>query len=113
MSIDFEIPLRTRNRTNERVHWSERAKVAKRERAAAMLAATCVTPWLKPAWVVTMTRVGPQEMDDDGLRAALKAVRDGIAARLKVDDSTPLIRWEYRQKRGEHSVLVSMEATAP
>lgn len=109
MRVEFEIPVRTRNRTNQRSHWAAKAAQAKRERAAAMLAATCVTPHVKPALVVTLTRVGPQEMDDDGVRAALKAVRDGIAARLKVDDSTPLVRWEYRQERGEHGVRVVVE----
>jgi hypothetical protein len=48
--------------------------------------------------VVTLTRVGGRKMDDDNLSAALKAVRDGVADWLGVDDGSPLLTWDYRQE---------------
>jgi hypothetical protein len=60
---------------------------------------------------VKLTRVGAGEMDDDGLRAALKSVRDGIASAFRIDDGSKLIRWEYEQRRcprGEYAVEVAI-----
>ena len=51
--------------------------------------------------VVTMTRLSRGELDDDNLRGALKAVRDGIADALGLaSDRDPRVRWEYGQGRG-------------
>jgi hypothetical protein len=61
--------------------------------------------------VVTITRVSPRLLDDDNLRGALKAVRDGIADALGVDDRDERVRWRYRQIRGTvkyHAVDVSI-----
>lgn len=48
--------------------------------------------------VVRLTRVGPKALDDDNLANGFKAVRDGIAAALGVDDGdVAKIRFEYDQ----------------
>lgn len=49
--------------------------------------------------VVRLTRLSPGTLDDDNLRGALKAVRDGVADRLGVDDRDPRVTWEYAQER--------------
>lgn len=49
--------------------------------------------------VVTMTRLGAGRLDDDGLAAAFKKIRDGIAAELMVDDGTRLVRFLPRQRK--------------
>jgi hypothetical protein len=40
----------------------------------------------------------------------MKAIRDGIAKRLGVDDRSQLVVWRYGQKKGAACVLVSLEA---
>ena len=44
-------------------------------------------------------------MDDDNLRSALKACRDGVADALGVDDGSPLVTWEYAQVKGKGGTL--------
>lgn len=49
--------------------------------------------------VVTLTRLGHGTLDDDNLSAGFKAVRDGIAEALQVNDRHPTLRWIYAQER--------------
>ena len=107
--ISFTIPLKTKNTLNVREHWAVRAKRAANQKRAVRL--------LCPAWtsgpllVVKLTRVSPRSMDSDGVVAALKSVRDGIATWLRIDDASPLVRWEYEQERGEPCVKVEVSDT--
>lgn len=41
-----------------------------------------------------------RDYDDDNLRPAFKAVRDGIAQYLAIDDGSKRLTWEYRQEKG-------------
>lgn len=51
---------------------------------------------------VTLTRLAPSSgLDDDNLRGALKAVRDGVADALRIDDRDPRVTWEYEQRRSQ------------
>lgn len=54
--------------------------------------------------VVTLTRLGPGLLDDDNLTAGFKAVRDGIADALEVNDRHPMLRWIYSQERAPRGV---------
>jgi hypothetical protein len=54
---------------------------------------------LVPA-VVSLVRVSAGKMDDDGLAASCKGVRDGIADALGVDDGGRFIRFLYGQRKG-------------
>lgn len=109
--------MRAESTSNKREHWGSRAARSKRERKA-------VTLLLKPKLggglgkirlVVTLTRIAPNELDDDNLRGSLKAFRDGVATALRVDDSTPLLRWDYGQRKSNEpseyavEVLISWE----
>lgn len=102
--IEFVIKQRAVNNDNAREHWAVKAKRVKPQRQAALL--KC------PKWteghllVVELTRVGKGELDDDGLRSSLKPTRDGIAARLRVNDNSPLVRWDYLQKKGDYEIRV-------
>lgn len=51
-------------------------------------------------------------LDDDNLRSALKAVRDGIAEKLGIDDRDPRVEWRYGQRKGMVGVDVELEAMA-
>lgn|GEM_PF-3839684 len=105
--IEFVLPVDTKNTSNVREHHQERAKRARGQRQATEL----LWPgWTGPALlVVRLTRVSPRLLDeDDNLPIALKSVRDEVARQLRVDDSSPLVRWRYAQAQGEASVLVEL-----
>lgn len=101
--IEVLLPVRTWSEANQRGHWGKRARRAKKQREAARLlvrAARCALP--KSGTVaITLTRIGPRVLDSDNLASALKAVRDGVADALRVDDGSSRIEWRYAQERGK------------
>ena len=102
----YFIPLRLISAANSREHWVARARRVKRERAAAIVIRTHHLPC-----VITIERHGKRLMDDDNLQAACKALRDGIADRLGVDDADSRVTWRYKQDiRPEYGVTVKIEA---
>lgn len=108
------LEVKTVSEPNMRGHWAKRAARAKaqRRRAHALCAAPAAAVGLPVA--VTLTRIAPSAgLDDDNLRGALKAVRDGVADAFGLDDRDGRIRWGYEQQRGrEYGVRITMEATA-
>jgi hypothetical protein len=50
---------------------------------------------------ITLTRIAPGVLDTDNLASALKAVRDGVADALRVDDGSSRVAWRYAQERGK------------
>lgn len=84
---------------NARVHWSRRAKAAKRARedAAWLAVAAGVEPLSAQAVNVTMIFFPPDNRprDVDGMLSACKASIDGIADLLGIDDS----RWNFVLRR--------------
>lgn len=109
--VFFEVPVKTVSEANGRDHWRVKAKRVRTQRRAA--AAMC--PRHALPCVVRMVRCSAGDLDDDNLRGALKAVRDGIADALGVDDRDPRVRWEYEQarcKRGEFGVWVEIRPVA-
>lgn len=94
--------------------WKVAAAQHKTQKCKAM---TLCPRWTEgPLLVVLLTRFSAGELDDDNLRGSLKGYRDGIAARLKLDDGSPLVRWEYAQQRcdkGKGHVEVRIERVTP
>lgn len=119
------IQVRTVSEANSRDHWSKKASRSRNARSTAKLnalAAThstlgygCHASWLRRRYAkinVTLCRVSPRALDDDNLRSALKATRDGIADALGVDDRHPSVRWQYGQKTGrknEYAVEITID----
>ena len=99
--IKFEIylPIATVSEANQRQHWAEKARRAKSQRQQAYYLTGALKALLLPA-TISLTRISPRALDDDNLRGALKAVRDGIADRLGINDRDPRVKWEYGQERG-------------
>lgn len=91
----IELPLRIESVANLRESWQARHRRAKAHRAAALAIPAHPLPC-----VVTLVRVGPRKLDGDNLQGGFKALRDGIAQRLGVDDADPRVTWEYQQRRG-------------
>jgi len=102
--IEFTIPGAAPSTPNLREHWATKAKRVKAQRAAV---GRKMPKWTEgPLLIVRLTRVGPRPLDTDNLATALKGHRDAVAARLRVDDASPLVRWEYHQVKGEPAVVV-------
>ena len=121
--FEFEIPIKVVPGDNERdAHWNVRSERVARVRSATALCwrnaknrGLAKIPALPV--VVTMTRVAPSPLDGlDNLNASMKAVRDQIAAELKVkNDRVPEVEWRYSQhRRGvrEYAVHVRVEPKA-
>lgn len=114
MHITVTIPMRLVSVANMREHWATKATRAKSQRilAWAELKAADKAPRLLGPVIVTMTRIAPRSLDDDNLRASLKAVRDGVADWLQVNDNDSRVRWEYGQERGKpKTYAVRIEVT--
>lgn len=101
--ISVTLPLRLVSEANARGHWAKGARRAKQQRGVVRLAVRA--QWRRlpagalTALVVTLTRIAPRQLDGDNLQRALKAVRDGAADALGVDDGDPRIAWRYAQER--------------
>lgn len=107
----IELPLRIHSVANRREHWATRARRTKRDRAAALAIPRHWLPELP--CVVTLTRIAPRKLDDDNLQSGFKALRDGVADRLGVDDADPRVTWRYHQERGqagEYAARVEVES---
>ncbi len=83
------LPIRTVSEPNCRGHWAAKARRARDHRTVVGLAVRAemraMVPFPIPC-VVTLTRIAPRTLDDDNLRGALKACRDGVADALGIDD---------------------------
>lgn len=59
---------------------------------------------------VTMVKLGPGEMDDDGVSGAMKYVRDTVALFCGLDDKDKRWKWEYGQERHKQTgIRISIE----
>lgn len=78
-------------------------KVKQRDVANVMTRQCLGIQWAKPPLVVTLTRVfgsRNKRWDDDAVPPAMKAIRDGIASALGVDDgNVDQIMFVYKQLR--------------
>lgn len=104
--IEIVIPGEAPSTPNLREHWAARSKRVKAQRAAV---ARKVPAWGGgPLLFIRLTRVAPRRLDTDNLAGALKGHRDAVASRLRVDDASPLVSWEYEQAGGDPAVVVQM-----
>ena len=105
------VPIRTISASNSREHHMARARRVKGERWTTVLlmrdmaAAEMVDRFalLSRCPVIRLTRItGPlgRTMDDDNLRGCLKAIRDGVADSLSINDNDPRVSWYYAQRKG-------------
>lgn len=95
------LPLRLASEANMRGSWKPGWRRGKAQRAttALVLRASSCPP--APPVTVTLTRIAPRRMDGDNLQRACKAVRDGVADWLGIDDGSESITWRYGQEKGK------------
>lgn len=115
-AVVIELPLKTVSEANVRSHWRVKAARAKTQRSTMRLLVLERRRDIHAMpLTVHMTRVAPGLLDDDNLESALKAVRDGVADGLGVDDRDPRVSWAYDQRRGArdlYQVEIRIEARA-
>jgi hypothetical protein len=84
-----------------RLHWAAKARLVKTQRQktrnALAAAGGSFGVEVLPVTVV-LTRVAPRRLDGDNLQSGFKAVRDGVADWLGVDDGSSLVDWQYCQR---------------
>jgi len=99
--------LRLNGSQNAREHWRKRATRTKRERGLACVLCSAMDRPQRWPVVVTITRIGPRKLDGDNLAASAKAVRDGVADALGVDDGDESkVLWAYAQEKGPYAVRI-------
>lgn len=116
MKFAIEVPVKTQNEMNVSRPGAWRARFGRAKRARTAVSRLFPKWKVEPLVRVTLTRFSPNEMDGDGLQAALKPVRDEVAACMNVDDRTRLVEWVYRQGKGERGkpmVRIEVEAMTP
>lgn len=116
MAIEFEMPMRLKSIANasRQGNWWGRAQDKRMQRSYALLytrAALIKRGRFQPPYIITITRVGKRVMDDDNLAISAKAVRDGIAEELGIDDGDrSKCRWVYEQEIGkQYAVKIRIE----
>jgi hypothetical protein len=107
--IEVVLPIKAVSIANMRMHWAVKAKLAKSHRGSIRAGLESVAP-IPPGLPLTvvLTRMGPKTLDTDNLASSLKAVRDGVADWLGVDDGSPQLDWQYAQRKGVYSVEVEV-----
>ena len=117
-NITITAPIKTISEANRKDYWRARAKRAKKQRIDAYWAVRSSGFEFKDGklafsaghekLIITLTRYGKRTMDDDNLACALKAVRDGVADAIGLDDGDQRIEWRYQQRIGDYAVKIDI-----
>lgn len=111
--IEVKMNLKIVSVANLRMHWAVKARLAKGQRRMAYNALVGVAAPPAPPCSVVLTRVAPRALDGDNLQSGFKAVRDGVADWLGVDDGDRRLDWQYAQRSGGPKVYqVEIEVIA-
>lgn len=107
--MEIRLPIKTVSEANQREHWAKKAKRAKMQRSVTGKAVGAVLGELPPApIVIKLIRYGKRKLDSDNLARSFKAVRDGIADALGLDDGDEAIRWHYAQSKGDYEIGIAI-----
>jgi hypothetical protein len=112
--MTITIPIRTVSEANRsrHEHWGTKSRRVKAQRQACYAATWNAIDYPQDLpCTVYLTRISPRKLDDDNLRGALKACRDGVADAIGVDDGDERVTWDYSQRRGkpkEYAVEVTV-----
>ena len=97
--VEWHAWLHVPSVANRREHWAAKARRAREHRATAKAMTADAMNRQSVSGkriVVTITRMG-RTLDSDNLASACKAIRDGIADALGIDDGDARIEWRYAQ----------------
>lgn len=106
----IRLPLKLVSEANVREHWAKKAGRAKIQKFATRVAVQWVMSerQQKPPMPcrVVLTRLGKRKLDSDNLQRAFKAVRDGVAKAVGIDDGSDELQWEYKQIQDKSYAVV-------
>jgi len=107
------LPLRTVSGANIREHWAAKAARAKLQRSTARMMLLLDKKWCAQQnhFAVKLTRIAPKKLDSDNLEISFKAIRDGIADAIGIDDGSDRFTWNCAQESGnpkEYAVRVEI-----
>ena len=112
--IEVRMNMKIVSVANMRLHWAAKAKLTRDQRTRTRLSLAAVAQSFGVEGLpVTgvLTRIAPRRLDGDNLQSGFKAVRDGVADWLGVDDGSSLVDWQYFQrsgKAGEYAVEIEV-----
>ncbi len=115
IDVCLVLPIYARSEANRRDNRFAKARRVKEQRGvvAAMLRPLFPVP-PDAAVTIRLTRIrkrGARPLDDDNLRSSLKAVRDGVADALGIDDGDSRLTWWYAQETGaDYAVRIEVWA---
>ena len=96
------LAIRTESEANLHEHRMVKANRVKLQRSIART--TIVQRFGKAmagvGYTITLTRISPRPLDTDNLARSFKAIRDGIADALGIDDGSKRLVWNYAQEKG-------------
>ena len=113
-TIEFTIPVRTVSESNKSRH-EFRAVTAKRvksQRRLGFLFTRQNTILIATEVIrrIMLTRLAPKRLDTGNNPSAMKAIQDGIADALKINDGDERIDWIYKQEKSKvYGVRVRIE----
>lgn len=96
--VCVRIPVRLVSEANTREVWQAKSRRAKAQRQAARKAMGGDVKGPPPPYVIEIIRIGPRKLDSDNLAGSAKAVRDGVAEWLGIDDGDERLTWLYGQR---------------
>ena len=109
----WRLNLKTVSEANNSEHWTKVYARRKLQKKLIYIKWLSDTPKLILPCKVKLTRIGGKFLDvGDNLPMAFKAIRDILADRIIPNkppgwsDSSPLIQWEYDQKKGAPSGIL-------
>ena len=98
----MELPIETISEANTKEHWARKARRVKIQRSDTYNFCRAKRGILRlvPESKITvhLIRLAPKKLDSDNLVSSFKAIRDGIADWLKIDDGSERIEWLYSQE---------------
>lgn len=115
--FDLTLPIYARSEANLRQHWAKKSPRVKQQRGVTQMACKSFCRLILldgrlDGVVVTLTRIRPKgrvALDDDNLRSALKACRDGVADAMGINDNDPRVTWHYDQAGNARDYAVRIQ----
>lgn len=116
-TLEAVFDIETKSEANLREHWAKKSRRIKGQRRTAFLLCRAkfgIIALAVPSstkYSIELTRITPRILDDDNLRGALKAVRDGIADWIGIDDGSNQLEWIYSQLKESRAKKVGVKIT--
>lgn len=107
--ISASLPIKIISTANARLNRFKLASMNKSQRLMTKQILRGVAFPPLPPLTIVLTRIGAKRLDSDNLAGGFKAVRDGVADWLGIDDGSPLLDWQYTQRSGSKTYSIEIE----